>query len=317
MKKSITICSMILATALYAQESPQTQGAAVASEQNAPAKVDTAKADVPKPVADTAKAAPETDRFATIKARKHKVAYDDYMAKKIAKRDSIAAITYHHGISFAGAHLTDKRLGDLDADNTWGASGSLYYFYRMYFNDYIGLQARFGGMIRYSRFDVYKLTDKKITYNGKSYSIVKEKEVDFTNFSLDIPVTVKFGAHLNPTTFLYGSLTAGVTKPFYEVIHTQTGLLVDKPSGDLYDDVQFLKNNGYLDAEDGHASRGNFKVTDIEANSWIGFGLETRHIGFSYQMLIAACSPQDNHRYKDMFDKDFPSWRFTIDFSLR
>ena len=307
------------AAATTKTDSSKADTAKVAPADSSKAKADTAKvaSDTAKVTTDSSKVNPEADRFATIKKRKHKIAYGEYMDKKLATRDSLAAITYHHGFTFAGARLTDKRLGDLDADNTWGGSGAIYYYYRMYFNQYIGFQARLGGVIRYSRFNVEEPTSKIISYKGKAYTIAKDKEVHFTNTSIDIPLTVKFGNHLDPTTFVYASLTAGVTKSVYEKIKTETTLFVENPSKELASDLEFLENNGYFDPEDHHTTAGAFKFTDIEANSWIGVGFETRYIGFNYQLLIAACSLEDNHRYKDMFHNEFPSWRLMIDFSLR
>ncbi len=315
-----------------ATQPPKAETAAAAkTEAKTEAKTDAkteAKTDAAKPAtADTAKKAeaakPETKPAAapadtTKKKIRGKMTYQDYQAKVRQEADSILSVNYHHGISIAGARLDDKSYGDLVRDADWGGSLGIYYFYRYYFSN-IAFQGRAGIIYRYANFkDDEDVKHGQLT-SGHIYDLNQHMQLSYNNFAFDMPLTVKFGGHVEPTTFLYLSLTFGITKSLYENMESKYTLSIKPTSKDIEKDLEVLAKEGkaIYPLEESHEIEKPFFMDDWETNGWVGVGIDGKYVSIECQALVAAGSTKDNHRYYRIFQKDSPSFRVMIDFSLR
>ena len=241
--------------------------------------------------------------------------FSHYDSIAVSIRDSILSHTYHHGVSFIGGRSKDKRIGHFADDLVWGGNFGFYYFYRYYLGDHIGLQGHIGGLFRYSRFNDL-IDNGSAEFNGVDYALVREQSLTYHNFSIDVPLTLKIGGRLSHTSLLHGSVSLGVTKSLYEKISVNNEIRFKNPSSDLKEALDVLTESGLYPYTEYHTTSGNFFADDLEMNSWIGVGVDSKYINLEYQVLIAANSTSSNHRIHDIFRKDWPTWRIIIDFSL-
>lgn len=249
------------------------------------------------------------------KEMRQKITVAEYDSIQRAGIDSSFAKTLHHGISFISGNTKDKHLGDVAENQVWGTTFGAYYFYRYYFNPYLAFQGRLGFLFRYARFEDEE-DYRSIDYKDKSYDLIDEKTVSFQNYSLDLPLSLKVGGHLDHTTFMFASISVGVTKSLYEKIFVDNAIVAPKASASLSESLDLLEKNGKFVSKESHEISGQFDDDDWEMNSWFGVGLDGKYFGIEYQVLIAANSTKDNHRYYNIFRKAWPTWRLVVDFSL-
>ena len=255
----------------------------------------------------------------TPKKPRNKITFAEYQAKVNAKAKK-GSKTLHHGLSVVSTDYHDKRYGVMDHDADWGSGIGLYYFYRRYFGNYFGMQGRIGALYRYSRwnFDISEESGKLST--GEKYTLVHNVDRKYHNFALDMPLTGKLGYHIKgTTTFLFTSITLGLTKPLVEMVDTENRLYLNTSSKSLKNDLQVLKNEGKnpFPLYESHQTKEPFYMDDWETNSWIGLGIENRLVSFEFQVFGIGASTKDNHRYHHLgHDSDF-TWRIFLDFSIR
>lgn len=326
-RKALTICSLSMAFG-FAQEFVVTTDSAAAAkaEQDSIAAVTTtdttavptesqaiAEADSTKPA--------ETDKADTAGSKKmrNKITYADYQEKAIRKAKKRSK-TMHHGLSLTSATYNDKNYWHMDHDATWGMGMGMYYFYRHYFGNYLGVQGRIGALYRYSRwtFDADEQEGKLST--GETYTLTHELDRKYYNFSADMPLTGKLGYHIKgTTTFLYTSLTLGLTKPIYELTDTENRLYISSKNSKLNKDLSLIEssNANPFPAYESHQTNKFFYMDDWETNSWIGLGIESRLISFEIQMFAFGGATQNaNHRFHNI-GQGTPTWRMFLDFSIR
>ncbi len=288
---------------------------AVVADSAKPA--DTAK--VAAAPADTAKADTTAADSAAPKKPRNKITYADYQ-KRVIKAAKKRSKTMHHGLSLMSATYNDKNYWHMDHDANWGMGMGMYYFYRHYFGNYFGVQGRLGALYRYSRwtFDVDEQEGKLST--GEKYTLRHELDRKYYNFSADMPLTGKFGYHIKgTTTFLYTSLTLGLTKPIYELTDTENRLYMSTKDEKLKEDLALFESAGAtpFPAYESHQTNKFFYMDDWETNSWIGLGVESRLVSFEIQMFAFGGATQNaNHRFHNI-GQGSPTWRMFLDFSIR
>ena len=247
---------------------------------------------------------------------RNKITYADYQARRNKKR----AKTLHHGLTLVGANYHDKRYGNMDHDADWGSGVGMYYFYRRYFGNFFGMQGRFGGLYRYSRWHFDNDTKKGTLSSGESYKLIHNIDRKYHNFAIDMPLTGKFGYHVKGTTaFLFTSLTLGLTKPLIEIVDTENNLYLKSSSKTLTEDQEVLTLQGEnsFPLHESHQSKECFFMDDWETNSWIGVGIESRLVSIEFQVFAIGGSTKDNHRYYHIGHDSNMTWRVFLDFSLR
>ena len=275
----------------------------VATADSVPAKTETAYDSAKKAALTT----PEN-----VRELRGKKSFAEYQQKQQVKRDSVWAVSSYHGFSFTGGRTYDKRLGEYaDADDfIWATNLGLYYFYRYNFNPYISFQGRLGALYRYGRFEK-SAGYGSAQYHGESYDLENIKSTRYFNMSVDAPMSIRFGTLVLPSSFVYMSLTLGVTKSVYDYIDVQNRVVFANPSAELKETLKYVDDYPYKKS---HHTDGAFYLDDWESNCWFGIGADFRYVALEFQALIAANSTRDNHRYHDMFHKAMPTWRFMIDF---
>lgn len=349
MKRNLNILAIIALSATFALAAAQPNTTAkangkAAAEQStsksAPAKAAPAakpaeqKADSAKVApADTAKVAPAAQPADTAKAAepaakpardpnrtifRNKMTYkaqQDSLKNEAAKRDSV---TYHHGVTIAGGRTHDKNDGNLRTDSEWGGSFGIYYYYRHYFGTHFALQGRVGGIYRYASFEADDvIIPKQIA--GENFDIVESYNLEYSNYAIDMPLSIKVGGRVEATTFFYGGLTFGLTKSLFEEVSTTTKWDIDNSSNKFSKDIEVLDKAGknpfpQVENYDHHEA---FYMDDWETNMWFNLGIDGKYFSIEGQVLIVAASTSDNHRFQDLFHKSAPTWRFMIDFSMR
>lgn len=273
-----------------------------------------AKPDVPT----IGNAAPTPD----YKKNQNKISYDEFQQQQ--KQDIQAqaqedSVTCHHSISLMFGMLHDKRYGNFDKDNDIGTDAGIYYGYRHYFNNYVALEGRLGGIYRYSRFtDDDDVKHGKIA-SGKTYDLNIHTNLHYGNIAADLPISVKVGAHVSPTMFFFMGGTFGVTKSIYEWNTITKTLDVKNKSAKFKSDIATLSadNKNYLPAKEEYNTDHVFDYDDWETNGWINLGIDSKFVSFEFQMLMLAASTKDNHRYEYFTHDARPSWRAFLDFSIR
>ena len=336
-QKILTLGSL-LAVFGFAQEDPwetsldstSTAGdSTVAPEQAAPvdtiAKTDSVKTDstAAKPVAVAAAdstASQDSTVSDSVEQKKvkprNKITYAEYQTRKNKKRTK----TLHHGLTLTAANYHDKRYGNMDRDADWGSGVGMYYFYRRYFGNFFGIQGRFGGLYRYSRWNFDNNTKKGTLSTGESYKLTHNIDRKYHNFAIDMPLSGKLGYHVKGTTaFLYTSLTLGLTKPLIEIVDTENNLYLSSSSKTLTEDQNVLTIQGEnpFPLHESHQTKECFFMDDWETNSWVGVGIESRLVSIEFQVFAIGASTKDNHRYHHIgHDSNF-TWRLFLDFSLR
>ena len=340
-RKVLTLCSLsvafgfaqeyvVVTDSAAAAQAEQDSIASVAAKDTTAVSTDstatTAEADSTKP-ADTVKVADQTDTkadttaadTATPKKMRNKATYADYQ-EKVKRNAKKRSKTMHHGLSLMSATYHDKNYWHMVHDADWGMGMGMYYFYRRYFGNYLGIQGRIGAIYRYSRwtFDVGEEEGKLST--GEKYTLTHELDRKYYNFSADMPLTGKFGYHIKgTTTFLYTSLTLGLTKPIYELTDTENRLYMSTKNKKLSEELTLIENAGQspFPAYESHQTNKFFYMDDWETNSWIGLGIESRLISFEIQMFAFGGATQNaNHRYHNI-GQSSPTWRMFLDFSIR
>ena len=339
-RKVLTICSLSMAFG-FAQEyvvvtdsaaaaqAKQDSIATVAANDSTAVSTDstvtTAKADSAKPAAPAKVVAKEPNKVANAgdtaspKKMRNKITYADYQ-EKVTRSAKKRSKTMHHGLSLMSANYNDKNYWHMDQDAVWGMGMGLYYFYRHYFGNYLGIQGRIGALYRYSRwtFDANEQEGKLST--GEKYTLTHELDRKYYNFSADMPLTGKFGYHIKgTTTFLYTSLTFGLTKPIYELTDTENRLYMSTSNKKLKEDLALFENAGVtpFPAYESHQTNKFFYMDDWETNSWIGLGIESRLVSFEVQMFAFGGATQNaNHRFYNI-GQGTPTWRMFLDFSIR
>lgn len=231
------------------------------------------------------------------------------------KQDSILSVTLHHGVSVDFGRVYDKRIGNFANDVDWGTNLGFYYFYRDYIGSHVGYQGRFGVLYRYSRFED-QFDYGTALFEETNFDLVREQSTNYQNISIDVPLTLKFGGFVDRTSFLFVSITAGVTKSVYERITRSNTVLFKEPSAELSEKLEILTDLNLYPYTESHSTKEAFNADDWESNSWIGTGLDTKYVGINLQFLIAANSTSSNHRFKNIFHKSVPTWRLMIDFGL-
>ncbi len=290
------------------------------------AEADSVKADSVKPAAPAKVAAPAKAKADTTaadtagsKKMRNKITYADYQ-EKVLRSAKKRSKTMHHGLSLMSATYNDKNYWHMDHDANWGMGMGMYYFYRHYFGNYFGVQGRLGALYRYSRwtFDVDEQEGKLST--GEKYTLRHELDRKYYNFSADMPLTGKFGYHIKgTTTFLYTSLTLGLTKPIYELTDTENRLYMSTKDKKLKEDLALFESAGAtpFPAYESHQTNKFFYMDDWETNSWIGLGVESRLVSFEIQMFAFGGATQNaNHRFHNI-GQGSPTWRMFLDFSIR
>lgn len=257
---------------------------------------------------------------ATPKKPRNKITYEEYLAKvkKTAKKRSK---TLHHGLSLVDGSYNDKSYGHMHYDVDWGNGIGMYYFYRRYFGNYLGIQGRAGALYRYSRWNFdYSSTDGK-TDAGEKYTLVHNIDRKYHNFALDMPLTGKFGYHVKgTTTYLFTGITLGLTKPIYEMVDTENRLYLYTKDKNLKKELALIEAEGRnpFPVYESHQTNRFFYMDDWEANSWIALGIENRLVSIEFQMfMIGATTQNTNHRYNHIGHDSHPTWRVFLDFSIR
>lgn len=250
------------------------------------------------------------------KEKRDKITFAEYDSLSRIKQDSILSATWHHGITFAGGRVYDKRSGHFAHDFNWGTNIGLYYFYRNYIGSHMGYQGRFGLLYRYSRFeDQFEHGTAK--FENTDFALVNDQSTVYQNVAVDVPLTFKVGGFIDRTMFLFMSISAGVTKSMYEKISMANTISFKNPSPELAEKLEILESLNMYPYTNSHRTRGAFNGDDWETNSWIGAGLETKYFGINLQLLLAANSTSSNHRFENIFHKAVPTWRLMVDFSVR
>ena len=308
----------------------------IAPEQPAPAdtvaKADTTSATVAKaPDRTTATTAAvdstvtkDTTATDTVEQKpkkpRNKITYADYQARVRATAKKRSR-TLHHGLTITDANYHEKRYGNMHHDADWGMGMGMYYFYRRYIGNYLGFQGRFGGIYRYSRWNFDESTTKGKLADGTTYTLTHEIDRKYHNFAADLPLTGKFGYHIEGTTvFHFLSGTFGLTKPIFEMVDTENTLYLKTNNGDLRNDLQTLTVEGKNDFPlyESHQTKKFFYMDDWETSGWIGTGIESRLISFEFQVFaIGASTTSSNHRYYRIGHDSNLTWRFLLDFSIR
>ena len=250
--------------------------------------------------------------------RRNKIYYQDLMDSLKREAARKAAITYHHGISLSGGIINDKNYGDFRYDNNWGGSFGIYYYYRHYFGTHFALQGRAGGLYRYSSFrEDIKKSPKEI--NGEEYNLVQHVDLNYSNFALDMPLSIKVGGHVEPTTFIYAGVTFGLTKPLLEELICTNELDIEGKTKKARENIEILEREGLnpypLEARE--ELDEPFFIDDWETNLWANLGIDGKYISIEGQVFIIGASTKDNHRFDHIFHKQAPTWRFMVDFSVR
>ena len=250
--------------------------------------------------------------------RRNKIYYQDLMDSLKREAARKAAITYHHGISLSGGIINDKNYGDFRYDNNWGGSFGIYYYYRHYFGTHFALQGRAGGLYRYSSFrEDIKKSPKEI--NGEEYNLVQHVDLNYSNFALDMPLSIKVGGHVEPTTFIYAGVTFGLTKPLLEELICTNELDIEGKTKKARQNIEVLEREGLnpypLEARE--ELDEPFFIDDWETNLWANLGIDGKYISIEGQVFIIGASTKDNHRFDHIFHKQAPTWRFMVDFSVR
>lgn len=282
---------------------------------------DTAKVE-PKVVQEVAKVdSAQTDSAALPPKRRGKIYVADYKARQKATHDSILAVNFRHGITIQGARYFDKRYGKaIDAESNWGGGAGIYYSYRRYFVDVIGIQARAGLIYRYARFDEVMDEDQGKLQSGLTYDLSRSVELTYDNFAFDVPLTFKIGKFIEPTTFLHFNLTFGITKPLFEYVYSENKLFFNNPSPELSKTLDILDKEGKnpYPVKEQHEIDKTFFMDDWETNGWVGVGIDGKYASITAQALVASGSTtMSNHRYYNIFRANAPTWRIMVDLSLR
>ncbi|SHK71583.1 hypothetical protein SAMN05720764_103113 [Fibrobacter sp. UWH5] len=251
------------------------------------------------------------------KAMRKKKSVAEYDSTQNAIRDSIASITYNFGLSFIGGRAKDKRLGNLEENSDWDGNFGVYLFYRYYFTSFFALQGRLGAIYRYARFTKNDEIKDGITYKETQFDVNNKLTVDYHDIAVDAPLTLKFGAHTGHTTFIFLSLAGDITKSIFDQINTTREYTVKHPSKELKKDLAVLESKGLYPAYENYTVEGNFYVDDWEFSSWAGAGIDCKYISVEYQVLLAAGSTKDNHRFHAINHGGMPSWRVMVDLSLK
>ena len=311
-------------------DTPPTDSSAVQA-QAAPDSASPAAAPVvvakPADTAKVAETAPDSlkvdstavDTVAPKKPR-NKITYEEYK-NRIMRNAKKRSRTLHHGISFVSADYHDKNYWHTDHDANCGMGMGMYYFYRRYFGRYLGFQGRLGALYRYSRwtFDVDEQEGKLST--GEEYTLVHNLDRKYYNFSADMPLTGKFGYHIKgTTTYLFTSLTFGLTKPIYEMTDTENRLYLKSADKNLNADLALINKagDGAFPVYESHQTNKFFYMDDWETSGWIGLGIESRLVSFEVQMFaLGGASQNANHRYYHIGHDSHPTWRMFLDFSIR
>lgn len=251
------------------------------------------------------------------KAMRKKKSVAEYDSTQSAIRDSIASITYNFGLSFIGGRAKDKRLGNLEENSDWDGNFGVYLFYRYYFTSFFALQGRLGAIYRYARFTKNDEIKDGITYKETQFDVNNKLTVDYHDIAVDAPLTLKLGAHTGHTTFIFLSLAGDITKSIFDQINTTREYTVKHPSKELKKDLAVLESKGLYPAYENYTVEGNFYADDWEFSSWAGAGIDCKYISVEYQVLLAAGSTKDNHRFHAINHGGMPSWRVMVDLSLK
>lgn len=306
------------------QESPAdstTQDSTVAAQDNAVSE-DTAVAAVDSSAKDSAEAVEDTTATEPEKKAKprNKITYAEYLNKNKSKYKKRSR-TLHHGLTLSMNNFHDKEYGHMDEDADWGTGFGLYYFYRRYFGHYLGVQGRFGGLYRYSRWNFDAKTTTEKLESGETLKLTHNIDRKFHNFAVDMPLTGKLGYHIRGTTgFIFLSATLGVTKPIYEMVDTENRLYASSSNKELKSNLQLIdsENGSPFPLYESHQTHEVFFMDDWEFNSWIGLGVESRLVSFEFQVFaIGGASQNENHRYYHIGHDSNMTWRLLLDFSLR
>ena len=322
-RKVLTLCSVFM-TFGFAQEFVVTSdsAAAVNSKQDSVATTVTDSTDKPavasKPAAQSPSKADIAKDTVAPKMR-NKITYADYQ-EKVKRSAKKRSKTMHHGLSLVGATYNDKNYWHMDHDATWGSGVGMYYFYRRYFGNYLGMQGRVGALYRYSRwtFDADEQEGKLST--GEKYKLTHTIDRKYHNIAADLPLTGKLGYHIKgTTTFLYTGITLGLTKPIYEFVDTENSLSFSTKDKGLKEDLGLINETGNnpFPLHESHQTYKFFYMDDWETNSWIGLGIESRLVSFEIQMFaFGGASQNANHRFHNI-GQGSPTWRMFLDFSIR
>lgn len=265
-----------------------------------------------------AEQAPDTSEAQSPKH--NKISYSEYQARVSHKADSVLAANYHHGISIVPARYQDKSYGKVARNADWGGGFGMYYFYRHYFYNFLSAQAHAGFIYRYASFKKDSFAGKGKFRNGESYELNRHLDLSYHNFALDLPLTAKFGTHVEPTTFIFASLTFGLTKPLYEHMESEYTLDFDDPSKELAHDLELIDDAGRnpFPMIETHEVNKPFFMDDWETSGWIGLGIDGKYASVQAQFLLAnGTSDYDNHRYYGFSFDRAPTFRIFFDFSLR
>ncbi len=322
-RKVLTLCSVFM-TFGFAQEFVVTSdsAAAVNSKQDSVATTVTDSTDKPavasKPAAQSPSKADIAKDTVAPKMR-NKITYADYQ-EKVKRSAKKRSKTMHHGLSLVGATYNDKNYWHMDHDANWGTGVGMYYFYRRYFGNYLGMQGRVGALYRYSRwsFDADEQEGKLST--GEKYKLTHRIDRKYHNIAADLPLTGKLGYHIKgTTTFLYTGITLGLTKPIYEFVDTENSLSFSTKDKGLKEDLGLINETGNnpFPLHESHQTYKFFYMDDWETNSWIGLGIESRLVSFEIQMFaFGGASQNANHRFHNI-GQGSPTWRMFLDFSIR
>lgn len=322
-RKVLTLCSVFM-TIGFAQEFVVTSdsAAAVNSKQDSVATTVTDSTDKPavasKPAAQSPSKADIAKDTVAPKMR-NKITYADYQ-EKVKRSAKKRSKTMHHGLSLVGATYNDKNYWHMDHDANWGTGVGMYYFYRRYFGNYLGMQGRVGALYRYSRwsFDADEQEGKLST--GEKYKLTHRIDRKYHNIAADLPLTGKLGYHIKgTTTFLYTGITLGLTKPIYEFVDTENSLSFSTKDKGLKEDLNLINETGNnpFPLHESHQTYKFFYMDDWETNSWIGLGIESRLVSFEIQMFaFGGASQNANHRFHNI-GQGSPTWRMFLDFSIR
>lgn len=322
-RKVLTLCSVFM-TIGFAQEFVVTSdsAAAVNSKQDSVATTVTDSTDKPavasKPAAQSPSKADIAKDTVAPKMR-NKITYADYQ-EKVKRSAKKRSKTMHHGLSLVGATYNDKNYWHMDHDANWGTGVGMYYFYRRYFGNYLGMQGRVGALYRYSRwtFDADEQEGKLST--GEKYKLTHSIDRKYHNIAADLPLTGKLGYHIKgTTTFLYTGITLGLTKPIYEFVDTENSLSFSTKDKGLKEDLNLINETGNnpFPLHESHQTYKFFYMDDWETNSWIGLGIESRLVSFEIQMFaFGGASQNANHRFHNI-GQGSPTWRMFLDFSIR
>ena len=194
-----------------------------------------------------------------------------------------------------------------------------YGVYRYYINPYFAMQGRLGGLYRYARWTVKRDYEHETLESGNTYDLRRVKNLKYHNFAMDLPVTGKVGKHINATTFLYGSLTLGVTKPIFEMADMENTLDFYKQSATFAYEQQTLSSLGKnpFPLYESHQTKEFYYLDDWEFNSWIGVGIDSKFVSIEFQLYAFGGATEDNHRFCNLGQSSDLTWRVMLDFSIR